>query len=212
MPLISRNISNLIGGVSQQPEVLRLDNQATLQNNGFSGVVEGLKKRPPTNYVAKISSGSLSNAFIHTINRDTSERYIVVITNGAISVYTVDGTAKTVVAQTNATNYLTSSSPRTEFKCLTVNDYTYIINTAKTVAMDSSTSTAKVEEAIYQVTQGVNAIDYSVQYLEAEDIDKINIYNATYTAMHKALDGLQVRPDMILVDGCHSQTSAKRTT
>jgi hypothetical protein len=162
MPLISRTISNLIGGVSQQPEVLRLENQATTQENGFSGVVEGLKKRPPTSYVAKITSSSLSNAYIHTINRDTSERYIVTITNGAISVYDIDGTAKTVVAQTDATNYLTSSSPRTEFKCLTVNDYTYIINTSKTVAMDSATSTAKVEEAIYQVTQGVNAIDYSV--------------------------------------------------
>jgi hypothetical protein len=162
MPLISRTISNLIGGVSQQPEVLRLENQATTQENGFSGVVEGLKKRPPTSYVAKITGSSLSNAYIHTINRDTSERYIVTITSGAISVYDIDGTAKTVVAQTNATNYLTSSSPRTEFKCLTVNDYTYIINTSKTVAMDSATSTAKVEEAIYQVTQGVDAIDYSV--------------------------------------------------
>ena len=162
MPLISRNISNLIGGVSQQPEVLRLENQATLQDNGFSGVVEGLKKRPPTNYVAKISSSSLSNAFIHTINRDSSERYIVVITNGAITVHTIDGTAKTVVAQTDATDYLTSSSPRTEFKCLTVNDYTYIINTNKTVAMNSATSTGKVEQAIYQVTQGINSTKYSI--------------------------------------------------
>ncbi len=162
MPLVSRNISNLIGGISQQPEILRLENQATTQENGFSGVVEGLKKRPPTNYVAKITGSSLSNAYIHTINRDTSERYIVVITNGAIAVYDVDGTAKTVVAQTDATNYLASTTPRSEFKCLTVNDYTYIVNTDKTVAMDSATSTGKVEQAIYQVTQGVNAIDYSV--------------------------------------------------
>ena len=162
MPLISRNISNLIGGVSQQPEVLRLENQASVQSNGFSGVVEGLKKRPPTNYVAKITGSSLSNAYIHTINRDTSERYIVTITSGAISVYDIDGTAKTVVAQTNATNYLTSSSPRTEFKCLTVNDYTYIINTNKTVAMDSATSTGKVEQAIYQVTQGIDSTKYSI--------------------------------------------------
>nr|ANO58062.1 tail tubular protein B [uncultured Alphaproteobacteria bacterium] len=162
MPLVSRNISNLIGGVSQQPEVLRLENQATLQDNGFSGVVEGLKKRPPTNYVAKISSSSLSNAFIHTINRDASERYIVVITNGAIAVYTIDGTQKTVVAQTNATNYLASSTPRSEFKCLTVNDYTYIVNTNKTVAMDATTSTGKVEQAIYQVTQGINSTKYSI--------------------------------------------------
>ena len=162
MPLLSRTISNLIGGVSQQPEVLRLENQATTQENGFSGVVEGLKKRPPTNYVAKISSSSLTNAYIHTINRDTSERYIVIITDGAIKVYDIDGTEKTVVSQTNATNYLASSTPRSEFKCLTVNDYTYIINTNKTVAMDAATSTGQVEQAIYQVTQGVNSTKYSI--------------------------------------------------
>ena len=47
MPLVSRTIPNLVQGVSQQPEVLRLSSQATSQINGFSSVVEGLKKRPP---------------------------------------------------------------------------------------------------------------------------------------------------------------------
>ena len=45
MPLVSRTIPNLVQGVSQQPEVLRLSSQATEQINGFSSVVEGLKKR-----------------------------------------------------------------------------------------------------------------------------------------------------------------------
>ena len=63
MPLITRSIPNLIGGVSQQPEVLRLQNQGSEQENGFSGVVEGLKKRPPTNHVAKISSSALGISF-----------------------------------------------------------------------------------------------------------------------------------------------------
>ena len=44
MPLVSRTIPNLVQGVSQQPEVLRLSSQATTQINGFSSVVEGLKK------------------------------------------------------------------------------------------------------------------------------------------------------------------------
>jgi len=48
-----------------------------------------------------------------------------------------------------------------------------------------------------------NAIDYAVAYIEADEIDSINIFNAPYTAMHKALNKLQVRPDMILVDGSH---------
>ena len=60
MPLVSRTIPNLVQGVSQQPEVLRLSSQATEQINGFSSVVEGLKKRPPTNHVAKISTGTFS--------------------------------------------------------------------------------------------------------------------------------------------------------
>lgn len=162
MPLITRSIPNLVGGVSQQPEILRLENQATEQINGLSNVVEGLKKRPPTEHIAKLSNTSLSNAFIHTINRDSNERYVVIITNGAISVYDISGNQKTIVYQTNALNYLTSTNPRKDFRALTVNDYTYILNTTKTVAMDGTTSPAKIEQAIYTVLQGVNSTSYSV--------------------------------------------------
>ena len=44
MPLVNRTIPNLVQGVSQQPEVLRLPSQATTQENGYSSVVEGLKR------------------------------------------------------------------------------------------------------------------------------------------------------------------------
>ena len=162
MALITRSIPNLIGGVSQQPETLRLENQATEQVNGLSNVVEGLKKRPPTQHIAKLSSDDLSNAFIHTINRDTTERYVVVITDGAIKVYDIDGTEKTVVKQTNVTNYLSSSNPRQDFRALTVNDYTYILNRTKTVEMASTTSAAKVEQAVYTVLTAYNGTKYSL--------------------------------------------------
>ena len=162
MPLISRTIPNLVQGISQQPEILRLNSQATSQVNGFSSVVEGLKKRPPTSYVAKLTGSSLANAYIHTINRDTSERYIVVITNGAIAVYAIDGTAKTVVSQTNATDYLSSSDPKADFVAVTVADYTYILNKTKTAAMAATTSTAKVEQAVYSVLQGVTTTKYAI--------------------------------------------------
>ena len=190
MPLLSRNISNLIGGVSQQPEILRLENQASTQVNGFSNVVEGLKKRPPTNYVAKVTSSSLANTYIHTINRDTTERYIVVISNGAIQVYDIDGNAKTVVANTNATNYLASTSPRTHFKCLTVNDYTFIVNSSKTVAMDSATSTGKVEQAIYQVTTGVGSSTTNQNYSITIDGTTYN-YSSSTTNTKTIRDGVK---------------------
>ena len=162
MALVSRTIPNLVQGVSQQPEVLRLNSQASEQINGFSSVVEGLKKRPNTDYVAKLSATSFGNAYIHTINRDANERYIVVITNGSIAVYDILGNAKTVVNQTNATNYLTSSNPKQDFTCMTVADYTFIVNKNTNTAMDSTTSGAKVEQAVYSVLQGVNSTKYSI--------------------------------------------------
>ena len=162
MPLITRTIPNLVQGVSQQPEILRLNSQATSQVNGFSSVVEGLKKRPNTKHLATISTSALNNAYIHTINRDVNERYIVIITNGAIQVKTIAGVSKSVVMQTNASNYLSSSDPRGDFVAVTVADYTYILNKTKTTAMASTTSTAKVEQAIYSVLQGVNSTKYSI--------------------------------------------------
>ena len=162
MALVSRTIPNLVQGVSQQPEVLRLNSQAGEQINGFSSVVEGLKKRPPTEYIAKLSSSSLGNAFIHTINRDLNERYIVVVSDGSIAVYDIDGVSKTVVNQTNATNYLNSSNPKSDFICMTVADYTFVVNKNKTTAMGTATSSAKVEQAVYSVLQGVVDTKYSI--------------------------------------------------
>ena len=162
MPLVSRTIPNLVQGVSQQPEVLRTSSQASVQENGFSSVVEGLKKRPPTNYIAKLSASSFTNAYVHTINRDTVERYIVVITNGAINVYTTSGVAKTVVMQSGASSYLSSSDPKSDFVCMSVADYTFVLNKNITTALKADTSPAKVEQAVYSVLQGVADTKYSI--------------------------------------------------
>ena len=162
MPLVSRTIPNLVQGVSQQPEVLRLSSQATTQLNGFSSVVEGLKKRPPTNYIAKLSSSSFGNCFVHTINRDPQERYVVIVKNGSIEVYTIDGVQKTVVNQTGASAYLTSSDPKNDFVLVTVADNTFVLNKSIACEMDTTTSPAKVEQAVYSVLQGVNSTPYSI--------------------------------------------------
>ena len=48
-----------------------------------------------------------------------------------------------------------------------------------------------------------NAIDYVVHWEDEKTIDDINILQATQTAMHKAVNKLDVRPDIILVDGTY---------
>ena len=46
-----------------------------------------------------------------------------------------------------------------------------------------------------------NVIDYGIAELSPEFIDQLNILNASIHAMHRALDQLKTRPELILVDG-----------
>ena len=46
-----------------------------------------------------------------------------------------------------------------------------------------------------------NALAYSVAFVSSYEIDKNNILNSTFIAMHKSIEGLNIEPDFILVDG-----------
>ena len=45
------------------------------------------------------------------------------------------------------------------------------------------------------------SIDYSVFFVDSKTIDKINILNSTFMAMHGAISNLKIQPTFILVDG-----------
>lgn len=45
------------------------------------------------------------------------------------------------------------------------------------------------------------ALDFAIAEVSPEYIDKYNILNASFHAMHLALDQLRIRPELILVDG-----------
>ena len=92
--------------------------------------------------------------FSHLINRDTTERYFVfIIASNQIEVYDLAGNAKTVTYP-NGTAYLTTSTPATAFRAVTVADYTFIVNTEKTVAMSSATSPVYPYTGLISVKQG----------------------------------------------------------
>ena len=46
-----------------------------------------------------------------------------------------------------------------------------------------------------------DAVAWAVGIVTPEEIDKINILNASILAMHRALDQLKVRPEAVIVDG-----------
>ena len=45
------------------------------------------------------------------------------------------------------------------------------------------------------------ALAYGVGIVTAQEIDEINILNASFLAMHRALDQLKIRPELLLIDG-----------
>ena len=175
MALINSSVPNLIGGVSQQPAALRFTGQAEEQENAVSSVAEGLIKRPPTKHLARVATANTGPLLAHTINRDTTERYVVtlgdnsVFEDDTIRVFGIDGSAKDILDKAgDAANdadfaYLDCDDPTKDLKVLTVNDYTFIVNRKKIPAMKADLTTNPGNQALVTIVQGNYATKYTVK-------------------------------------------------
>ena len=67
--------------------------------------------------------------------------------------------------------------------------------------LNDSKQVTEKNRSILRYEIELNALDYCVASCSPEEIDKINILNASFLAMHRALDQLKIIPDHILVDG-----------
>lgn len=168
--LITESVSNLIGGVSQQADAVRQPTQATEILNALLSPTEGLKKRPPSQYLQNVTAlfGSPStdldpdSLFTHMYNRDSAEKYIVMIVDGDLRVYSlVDGSLKTVTFP-DGKAYLAADSPGTDFRAVTVGDYTFIVNRTVEVLDLAAVSPAAVFEALVWARVGDYGVDYSI--------------------------------------------------
>jgi len=65
---------------------------------------------------------------------------------------------------------------------------------------DSKQLTEKRRYELREIIQR-DAVAWAVGVVTPEEIDKINILNASILAMHRALDQLKVRPEAVIVDG-----------
>ncbi|WP_128330301.1 ribonuclease HII [Apibacter sp. HY039] len=60
-------------------------------------------------------------------------------------------------------------------------------------------SASKRKELEVQIKE--NAVDFAIAEVSPQKIDEINILNASFLAMHKAINALTVLPEFLLVDG-----------
>jgi hypothetical protein len=147
--------------------------QAEAQVNGLSSIVEGVNKRQPTRHVAQIMAGSAGDVYIHTINRDVSERYIVAVFNGSIKVFDLAGNEKTV-SYPSGTGYITTATPSSSIRAITLADYTFIVNTDKVIEKDSTYTAPTATGAGFAF---IRAVQYDTTYkIEIDGVEQ-----ASYT-------------------------------
>ncbi len=65
---------------------------------------------------------------------------------------------------------------------------------------DSKKLTEKQREILFPIIKA-NSIAYGIGVVSHEEIDKINILQASFLAMHRAIDQLKHKPEFLLIDG-----------
>ncbi|MCL1867872.1 MAG: ribonuclease HII [Paludibacter sp.] len=65
---------------------------------------------------------------------------------------------------------------------------------------DSKQLTKKMRDNLRRIIEQ-NAVGWAVAFVDNNEIDKINILNASILAMHKAIDVLPITPEFLIIDG-----------
>lgn len=167
MALISKTIANLINGVSQQSPAIRNPSQCEVQENLISDTVLGLIHRPHSEFLCLMDNlgASPDIPYVHTLDNESGSRYQVVISNGDLKVFDLEGNEKTVNFP-NGKAYLTASDPKNDFQCLTLGLTSYVLNKTQTVTQTKYSTLDRPEnECLVFCKQGDYSTDYKV-YVE----------------------------------------------
>ena len=70
---------------------------------------------------------------------------------------------------------------------------------------DSKKLSEKKREALFEKIINT-AISYHIEFVDEKTIDNINILNSTKLGMHKCINSIDVRPDMVLIDAVKLDT------
>jgi hypothetical protein len=207
MAAVSQSIPNLLGGVSQQPDPIKLPGQVREAVNAYLDPTFGCKKRPPTEFVGLLANNIPSDAKWFPIFRDNDERYIIAIyksgSPATIQVKAWDantGQTRTVTVSSSAQTYLDTTNLN-NLKTLSIADYTLISNSDRDVSMNAVQLTTTKEEALVVI----NSIAYNTTY----SIDLNRDGNTAQTKVYRAAE-LEIIPGSYEVadNGACSQHSA----
>jgi len=182
MAAVSQKIPNLLGGVSQQPDPVKLPGQVRAAENVYLDPTFGCRKRPGTESVATLAEDVPEDARWFSIFRDNNERYAVTIYTKPSLVVRVwdlnDGSERSVTFSDSAKSYFSGAS-QTTIEQVTIADYTLITNTLAEVSMNTDTSADATKEALVTIDQVAYNTVYSIDLQKDGDTEPNKVYSAT---------------------------------
>jgi len=206
MPLINTSVTNLIQGVSQQPDAVRFSGQCEEQENALASVVDGLQKRPATRHIATLIADAEidDTAKVHFIERDNDERYVVIIkgsTTKTISAYNLEnGTQATinqkyrgVVSNFWIDPFGAATASATFTKPLPIPGATYVPSDGHTVRVVGGGSLSSTEHTLTSVHQGTGRISFKPQTAPSFD-SSFTFFGANTGAMQSVIEYTIVGP------------------
>ncbi len=203
---ITQTIPNYVGGISEQPDQLKVPGQVKSTQNSIPDVVHGLYKRPGSK---RLGASPLTNvqsggSWFHYYRDETEGSYIgQVAANGRVRMWKCsDGTEKNVwyhtdnaaydgsnSDHTSITSYLTPnpSSDSEDIQALTINDTTFLNNRSKTVATTGTTTGRPHKNFAYiELSRSENGRQYA-----------LNIYDDTSTQSHNVATKIKIKSDTL---------------
>lgn len=132
---VDGSLKSLIQGVSQQPPRTRLPGQCTAQDNMSSNPVDGLSRRPPSEFLATLFDGTDESPIFADVDYGGSKFNVVVLDNN-IRVFDLEGNEATVNETGDALDYLSGVS---DIALVTLDNLTYIANKETVIGFQETT-------------------------------------------------------------------------
>ena len=187
MATVSQTIPNYYGGLSEQPDELKIPGQVNKLINTLPDITHGLLKRPGGRLLGGNMGSVTSDSKWFHYYRDENEQYMgqlklsdgtlkmwaltKVVDPGGSTIHNAGDSVTVVYDSTDETaikNYLkqTSNADAGNIQTLTLNDSTYITNRTITAAMKATVSPVRPPEAYIELKKVAYASQYSLNLFD----------------------------------------------
>ena len=206
--LVNKTLDNLVMGVSEQYQEGRREGQVQEMINCVPSITRGILRRNPITTMESLTGLPAidSNAFTYAYDRGNgTEQYLVVIdgdTLGTWHVYNVNDTTKHWTGTDDYLKIPIGATARESFKCITLRDYTFVVNTTVSTAPSSTVNTLPISKwedwAFYWIKQ-VTQVTLEQRTVNTDSGSLIKGYK--YSLQGHASEGIsETRPNETPID------------